>query len=322
MFFTPLRFIFLLLFLAQSATAFGLFEFFKNWSEFNAQMRSSVFKNSSSNDTVFKKGSTPDETSTQALCLKDIKGVVPDEIYDLLKFYKGEENFTRAGAKKPRGILLVGAPGTGKTSMVRALANEANIPFIFASASEFVEIYVGNGAKHVRELFQKAKDELSSTKSKHAIIFIDEIDALGVRDSEHGGSHIETRQTINELLTQMDGFKHDERVTVIGATNRADFVDSALKRPGRFDYVIKVELPNYTIRLDILKHYLLDPRFNRKTDSSVNLEYIAKYTNGLSGADLEGIVNKAALNAARANRSIIMHQDLLNALELATHAQS
>jgi cell division protease FtsH len=319
MFFTySHRFVFLFLFLAHSNAAFGFFEFFKNWSDFNAHMRSAVFSNSLSNNNTFK----PDQTTTKALFLNDIKGVVPNEIYDLLKFYKGEESLTRAGAKKPRGILLVGAPGTGKTSMVRALAHEAKIPFIFAAASEFVELYVGNGAKHVRELFQKAKDELATTGAKHAIIFIDEIDALGVRDSGYGNSHIETRQTINELLTQMDGFKHDERITVIGATNRADFVDSALKRPGRFDYVIEVPLPDYAIRRDILKHYLLDIRFNRQIDSSVNIEYIAKHTNGLSGADLEGIVNKAALNAARANRSVIKQQDLLDALEIAMNTQS
>lgn len=226
-----------------------------------------------------------------------------EEVVDFLKFPK---KFESVGAKIPKGVLLVGPPGTGKTMMARAVAGEANVPFFSISGSEFVEMFVGVGASRVRDLFSKAK------KNAPCIIFIDEIDAVGrKRGSGMGGGHDEREQTLNQILVEMDGFEQGQNVIILAATNRVDVLDPALLRPGRFDRRVGIDLPDRKDRLAILKVHFTKKPINK----SVDLESLAAKTAGSSGADLANITNESAIIAARANRNIITNDDVTEAFE-------
>ncbi|KAF7090234.1 hypothetical protein CFC21_093016 [Triticum aestivum] len=241
----------------------------------------------------------------------DVAGVdeAKEELEEIVEFLRNPEKYIRLGARPPRGVLLVGLPGTGKTLLAKAVAGEAEVPFISCSASEFVELYVGMGAARVRELFARAKKESPS------IIFIDEIDAVAKsRDGRYRiVSNDEREQTLNQLLTEMDGFDTNSAVIVLGATNRADVLDPALRRPGRFDRVVTVEAPDKFGRESILKVHA-----NRKElplGKDVDLSGIAAMTTGFTGADLANLVNEAALLAGRSNKEIVEKIDFISAVE-------
>jgi cell division protease FtsH len=223
-----------------------------------------------------------------------------EEVAEIIEFLKDPKRFTRLGGRIPKGVLLVGAPGSGKTLLARAIAGEAGVPFFSISGSDFVEMFVGVGAARVRDLFIQAK------KSAPCIIFIDEIDAVGRhRGAGLGGGHDEREQTLNQLLVEMDGFEANEGVILIAATNRPDVLDPALLRPGRFDRQVVVPIPDLKGREAILQVH------TRRTPlaTSVDLSVLARSTPGFSGADLENLVNEAALLAARANKEMVTMQD-------------
>ena len=228
------------------------------------------------------------------------------DLQEVVEFLKYPKKFQAVGARIPKGVLLVGPPGTGKTMMARAVAGEANVPFFSISGSEFVEMFVGVGASRVRDLFSKAK------KNAPCIIFVDEIDAVGRRrGSGMGGGHDEREQTLNQILVEMDGFEQGENVIVLAATNRMDVLDPALLRPGRFDRRVTIGLPDRKDRLEILKvHFAKKP-----IEKSVDLEALAAKTAGSSGADLANIANEAAIVAARQNRTKITERDITEAFE-------
>ncbi len=228
------------------------------------------------------------------------------DLEEVVDFLKHPKKYETLGAKIPRGVLLVGSPGTGKTLLARAVAGEANVPFFSISGSEFVEMFVGVGASRVRDLFTKAK------KNAPAIIFIDEIDAVGRRrGSGMGGGHDEREQTLNQILVEMDGFETGANVIVLAATNRADVLDPALLRPGRFDRRTNIMLPERRDRLAILKVHFK----NKPVDSTVDLDALAAKTAGSSGADLANIANEAAIVAASRNSKKISNSDLTEAFE-------
>ena len=224
-----------------------------------------------------------------------------EELKELVDFLKNPEQFTKLGARIPKGVLLVGSPGTGKTLLARAVAGDAGVPFFSISGSDFVEMYVGVGASRVRDLFEQAK------RAKPCIIFIDEIDAVGrKRGSGMGGGHDEREQTLNQLLVEMDGFGKNEGIIIIAATNRPDILDPALLRPGRFDRRVVVDLPDVTAREEILEIYAK----KKPVADTVDLKRLAKNTAGSSGAELENIMNEAAIFAARRNKDIIDERDI------------
>ncbi len=228
------------------------------------------------------------------------------DLEEVVDFLKHPKKYETLGAKIPKGVLLVGNPGTGKTMLARAVAGEASVPFFSISGSEFVEMFVGVGASRVRDLFQKAK------KNAPAIIFIDEIDAVGrKRGSGMGGGHDEREQTLNQILVEMDGFEAGTNVIVLAATNRADVLDPALLRPGRFDRHTTISLPERKDREAILKVHFK----NKPVDDTVNLDKLAAKTAGSSGADLANIANEAAIVAARRNAKRISNDDLTEAFE-------
>lgn len=229
---------------------------------------------------------------------KDVAGVdeAKEEFEEVVTFLKKPETFTSVGARIPKGVLLTGPPGTGKTLLAKAVAGEAGVPFFSISGSEFVEMFVGVGASRVRDLFKKAKENAP------CIIFIDEIDAVGrQRGAGVGGGNDEREQTLNQLLTEMDGFEGNTGIIVIAATNRVDILDSALLRPGRFDRQITVETPNSLGREAILSVHAK----NKKLDSSISIPAIARRTPGFSGADLANLLNEAAILTARRKKSAI-----------------
>lgn len=228
------------------------------------------------------------------------------ELEETVEFLKDPSRFTRLGAKVPKGILLIGPPGTGKTLLARAVAGEAGVPFYSISASEFIEMFVGVGASRVRDMFRKAKE------TRPSIIFIDEIDSVGrVRGAGLGGGHDEREQTLNQLLSEMDGFEPHFEVIIIAATNRPDVLDPALLRPGRFDRHIVIDRPGWKDRKSILAVHLRD----KKLSDDVDLDKIAKGTPGMTGADLENIINEAAIEAAKKGKNMVEMKDIEEALD-------
>jgi len=263
---------------------------------------SSAFSFGKSQARVFSKDSKTRTT------FKDVAGMEESkaELVEVVDFLKNPKKYTRMGATIPRGVLLIGAPGTGKTLLARAVAGEANVPFFSISGSEFVEMFVGVGASRVRDLFAKAQ------RNAPCIVFIDEIDAVGrQRGFGMGGGHDEREQTLNQILTEMDGFEKETNVIVLAATNRPDILDAALTRPGRFDRRVIIDMPNLEERLEILKVHARNKQF----DKAAELETIAKQTPGFSGADLENLLNEAAILAAKNNRKAVAQSDLEHAIE-------
>ena len=238
----------------------------------------------------------------------DVAGIdeAKQEFEEFVSFLKMPQLFTAVGANPPKGVIIVGPPGTGKTLLAKAIAGEAGVPFISISGSEFVEMFVGIGASRVRDLFETAE------RNSPCILFIDEIDAIGrQRGTGVGGTNDEREQTLNQILTEMDGFKPTSGIIVIAATNRADVLDSALLRPGRFDRQITVYLPNIYGRIEILKVHSR----NKNIDSKTSLKFIAQRTAGFSGADLANILNEAAILTARANLETITIKQIYTAIE-------
>src|SRR5713101_4566976 len=233
----------------------------------------------------------------------DVAGVeeAKQELQEVVEFLKFPDKFAALGARIPKGVLLIGPPGTGKTMLSRAVAGEAGVPFFSISGSEFVEMFVGVGASRVRDLFDQAK------KNSPCIVFVDEIDAVGrQRGAGLGGGHDEREQTLNQLLVEMDGFDTNTHVIVIAATNRPDVLDPALLRPGRFDRHVMLDRPDIRGRRAILEVHAR----NKPLDPTVDLEVLAKQTPGFSGADLSNLINEAAILCARGNRKLITMQDL------------
>ena len=228
-----------------------------------------------------------------------------EELREIIEFLKNPDKFRSLGARVPKGVLLVGPPGTGKTLLAKAAAGEAGVPFFTISGSDFMELYVGVGASRVRDLFANAK------KAKPCIIFIDEIDAVGrQRGAGLGGGNDEREQTLNQLLVQMDGFEENENIIVMAATNRADILDPALMRPGRFDRQVYINVPDVKGREEILKVHSR----NKPFAEDVNFKHIARVTSGFTGADLENLLNESAILAARANRKKITQEDINNGI--------
>lgn len=241
----------------------------------------------------------------------DVAGIeeAKEELQEVVTFLKKPERFTAVGAKIPKGVLLVGPPGTGKTLLAKAIAGEAGVPFFSLSGSEFVEMFVGVGASRVRDLFKKAKENAP------CIVFIDEIDAVGrQRGAGIGGGNDEREQTLNQLLTEMDGFEGNTGIIVIAATNRPDVLDAALLRPGRFDRQVTVDRPSFKGRYEILRVHAR----NKKLAEEVSLEAIARRTPGFAGADLANLLNEAAILAARRQRMAITNQDIDDAIDRIT----
>ena len=228
-----------------------------------------------------------------------------EELQEVVEFLKSPKKFSTLGARIPSGVLLVGPPGTGKTLFAKAVAGEAGVPFFSVSGSDFVEMYVGVGAKRVRDLFDMAK------KSQPCIIFIDEIDAVGRRRGAGlGGGHDEREQTLNQILVQMDGFESNEGIIIMAATNRADILDPALLRPGRFDRQINVNLPDVKGREQILKVHAR----NKPMEADVNFKTVARITAGFSGAELANLLNEAAILAARKGKKLIGNLELYDGI--------
>ncbi|HSQ33481.1 MAG TPA: AAA family ATPase [Peptostreptococcaceae bacterium] len=257
--------------------------------------------------TKMEKETQPEDSSytKPKTTFKDVAGLeeVKEELFELVDFIKNPEKYKKMGAKIPKGVLFYGPPGTGKTLLAAAVAGETNSAFFNVTGSEFVEKYVGVGAKRVRTLFEKARKESPS------IIFIDEIDAVGAK--RHLESNNEKDQTLNQLLVEMDGFNKDTNVIIVGATNRLDLLDEALLRPGRFDRHVHIGNPNYFTRHEILKVHTQ----NKPIDPAVNLDILAKKTHGFNGAHLANIANEAAILAVRDNSTIITQIHFDKAIE-------
>lgn len=249
-----------------------------------------------------------DPNGKNRVTFKDVAGVAEakKELEEVVDFLRHPKKFIEIGAQIPKGVLLEGPPGTGKTLLARAVAGEARVPFFHLSGSDFVEMFVGVGASRVRDLFKMAK------RSAPAIVFIDEIDAVGrKRGSGVGGGNDEREQTLNQILTEMDGFEQNQKVIVMAATNRADVLDNALLRPGRFDRRVHVDLPDRKDREAILKIHAR----KKPLEKDVKIETIATRTPGFSGADLQSLMNEAAIKAAREERKTVAQLDLIDAIE-------
>ena len=251
---------------------------------------------------------TDPKDTTNRVTFKDIAGAkeAKEELKEIVDFLKNPKKFLDIGARIPKGVILTGSPGTGKTLLARAVAGEANVPFFHLSGSEFVEMFVGVGASRVRDLFQMAK------KSAPAIVFIDEIDAVGrVRGTGVGGGNDEREQTLNQILVEMDGFEPNNKVIVMAATNRSDVLDPALLRPGRFDRRVMLDLPDRSDREEILGIHAR----KKPLAEDVNLKVVAERTSGFSGADLYSLMNEGAILAARENRKKVSQFDLIRSIE-------
>ena len=250
-----------------------------------------------------------DKDTSVKVDFKDVAGLeeAKMEVMEIVEFLKKPKKYTELGGKIPKGALLVGPPGTGKTLLAKAVAGEANVPFFSMSGSDFVEMFVGVGASRVRDLFKQAKEKAP------CIVFIDEIDAIGRARGKNPnfGANDERENTLNQLLTEMDGFASNSGVIILAATNRADILDRALLRAGRFDRQIHVELPDLNERAEIFKVHLKPI----KLDKSINIEFLAKQTPGFSGADIANVSNEAALIAARKNKKSVERQDFLDAID-------
>jgi len=262
-----------------------------------------IFNIGKSKARVFEKGEGTDVTFTNVAGVDGAK----EELQEIVDFLKNPDKYTALGAKIPKGALLVGPPGTGKTLLAKAVAGEAQVPFFSLSGSDFVEMFVGVGASRVRDLFKQAKEK------SPAIIFIDEIDAIGRARGKNAnfGSNDERENTLNQLLTEMDGFGTNSGVIILAATNRADILDKALMRAGRFDRQIFVDMPDVNERKAIFDVHLKPI----KTDKTVDVDFLSKQTPGFSGADIANVCNEAALFAARKERELVTHQDFLDAVD-------
>lgn len=250
-----------------------------------------------------------DKDSSQKVTFKDVAGLseAKEEVQEIVEFLKNPNNYTNLGGKIPKGALLVGPPGTGKTLLAKAVAGEADVPFFSISGSDFVEMFVGVGASRVRDLFRQAKEKAP------CIVFIDEIDAVGRARGKNSniGSNDERENTLNQLLTEMDGFGSNSGVIILAATNRADVLDKALMRAGRFDRQIYVELPDLNDRKEIFKVHLRPI----KIDESINVEFLARQTPGFSGADIANVCNESALIAARRKKKYVQKDDFMDAVD-------
>ena len=258
-----------------------------------------------------EKGQVYEETERKTkIRFKDVAGLDEEkgELIEIVDFLKRPEKFTRMGAKIPKGVLLYGKPGTGKTLIAKAIAGEADVPFISMSGSEFIEMFAGLGASRVRKLFDKAR------KLSPCIVFIDEIDAIGSRRTSNSGAETENNQTLNQLLVEMDGFSSEETIIVLAATNRPEMLDKALLRPGRFDRQITIPTPDLKGRLEILRIHSAE----KKLSDSVNLESIAEDTAGFTGAELANILNEAAIIATINKHEEIENSDIEEAVKKVT----
>ncbi len=258
-----------------------------------------------------EKGQVYDDTERKTkIKFKDVAGLdeEKEELIEIVDFLKKPEKFSKMGAKIPKGVLLYGKPGTGKTLIAKAIAGEADVPFISMSGSEFIEMFAGLGASRVRKLFDKAR------KLSPCIVFIDEIDAIGARRTSNSGAETENNQTLNQLLVEMDGFSSEETIIVLAATNRPEMLDKALLRPGRFDRQITIPVPDLKGRLDILKIHSEDKRLS----DDVNLESIAEDTAGFTGAELANILNEAAIIATINKHDEIENSDVEEAVKKVT----
>lgn len=258
-----------------------------------------------------EKGQVYDDTERKTkIKFKDVAGLdeEKEELIEIVDFLKKPEKFSRMGAKIPKGVLLYGKPGTGKTLIAKAIAGEADVPFISMSGSEFIEMFAGLGASRVRKLFEKAR------KLSPCIVFIDEIDAIGARRTSNSGAETENNQTLNQLLVEMDGFSSEETIIVLAATNRPEMLDKALLRPGRFDRQITIPVPDLKGRLEILKIHAED----KKLAEDVNLESIAEDTAGFTGAELANILNEAAIIATINKHEEIENSDIEEAVKKVT----
>ena len=258
-----------------------------------------------------EKGKVYDDTQRKTkVKFDDVAGLdeEKEELVEIVDFLKRPEKFTKMGAKIPKGVLLYGKPGTGKTLIAKAIAGEADVPFISMSGSEFIEMFAGLGASRVRKLFEKAR------KLAPCIVFIDEIDAIGSRRTSNSGAETENNQTLNQLLVEMDGFSSEETIIVLAATNRPEMLDKALLRPGRFDRRITIPAPDLKGRLDILKIHARD----KKISDNVNLESIAEDTAGFTGAELANILNEAAIIATKNRHEDIENDDIEEAVKKVT----
>ncbi|MFA6066840.1 MAG: AAA family ATPase [Candidatus Babeliaceae bacterium] len=302
---THKKYFLIILFIIPTTHTISLLEIARWWNTYNAQNRRDLMNLW----LPEQQQSIQEQKDPSAYTFAALAGEIPQDIKEIPEFIKNSEKFERLGAKMPRGIILYGPPGTGKTSLARALAGECDAAFFSASGSQFIEMYVGVGPQRIRELFDKARAAIASQEYSRAFIYIDEIDAIGTSRALEGNS--EYRNTLNELLNQMDGFNKNNGITVLASTNSLYTLDPALLRPGRFDRHVEIPLPSEQSRQDILRYYASKIVY----DQTVDFEEIARMTRGCSGADLEHLVNEAAILAVRTNSAMVMQEHFKQAAQ-------